>query len=384
MPLSRRTTIAFREHLVGWTLRRIGDEFDAAKIQANKDHQPDNMSGERRIYVEQHYSTLSLRNPSDEARLLDFFEGVLLNTPEEERDDLIAHLERDGYLYEGHQLRSKEGALGIRELERATEKLDAGHLREHIRRMSAFVNTDPALAIGAAKELVEGCCKTILHAREKPVDDKPDLPKLMRRVADELGVLPEEVPEQAKGRDAILRTLGSLANIVQGLAELRNLYGTGHGKDGRWIGVHPRHARLALGSASTLTTFLMETHLQRGGWADPTKIDGRYTTQGFDDRRSGAEINLVELEGGDIEVQGFSLWINPIHPPEEQAPHTGMVYGVARLEGNKFTVREEECELVITRSGEKLVVKDNSQCGGMNVSFTGEYERVGPPQMVNL
>jgi hypothetical protein len=44
------------------------------------------------------------------------------------------------------------------------------------------------------------------------------------------------------------------------LAELRGLYGTGHGKDGKTQGVKPRHAKLAVGAAATLTTFLFETH----------------------------------------------------------------------------------------------------------------------------
>lgn len=61
----------------------------------------------------------------------------------------------------------------------------------------------------------------------------------------------------------IRRLLSNLGNIAQGLGELRNLYGTGHGKHGKSKGLNPRHARLAVGAASTLALFLFETHQER-------------------------------------------------------------------------------------------------------------------------
>ncbi|HZZ30473.1 MAG TPA: abortive infection family protein [Phenylobacterium sp.] len=41
---------------------------------------------------------------------------------------------------------------------------------------------------------------------------------------------------------------------------MRNFYGSGHGQDGRARGLTPRHARLAVGAASTLALFLFDTH----------------------------------------------------------------------------------------------------------------------------
>ena len=42
-------------------------------------------------------------------------------------------------------------------------------------------------------------------------------------------------------------------------AELRGLYGTGHGKHANTEGLSARHAKLAVGAAATLVTFLFET-----------------------------------------------------------------------------------------------------------------------------
>jgi hypothetical protein len=68
------------------------------------------------------------------------------------------------------------------------------------------------------------------------------------------------VPDAAKGAEIIRRTLSNLASVVQGLAEIRGLYGTGHGRSGKVRGVGARHARLAVGAAATLATYLLDTH----------------------------------------------------------------------------------------------------------------------------
>ena len=54
----------------------------------------------------------------------------------------------------------------------------------------------------------------------------------------------------------------NLGTIGNGLVELRGLYGTGHGKHGTATGLSARHAKLAVGAASTLTVFLFATHTE--------------------------------------------------------------------------------------------------------------------------
>jgi hypothetical protein len=130
--------------------------------------------------------------------------------------------------------------------------------------METAVIEDPALAIGTAKELVETCCKTILKARGITVPGRPDLPQLVKLTVKELRLTPDNIPEKAKAAETIKKLLSNLATITGGVAELRNLYGTGHGREARSVGMTSRHAKLAVGSASTLAVFLMETHQERG------------------------------------------------------------------------------------------------------------------------
>lgn len=136
MSLSKRTLNKFREHLVSWTLGRIGDEFSAVGITPNREYDPP-MSGDRRRFVEQHYASLNLKNLSDERRLLSFFENVLLETLPDSIDDLVKLLERDGYKYDDdHIIR---GVHDFDHLSDIAYTLDASHLRQHILRIRAAV-----------------------------------------------------------------------------------------------------------------------------------------------------------------------------------------------------------------------------------------------------
>lgn len=152
------------------------------------------------------------------------------------------------------------GGPSLDPLKEHAKVLNANHLAEQIRRMEASVETDPSLAIGTAKELIETCCKTILAERGKPVSGTPNVSTLTKETLKELKLVPEGVPDAARGADVIKRLLSNLGTIGNGLAELRGLYGTGHGKHGSASGLSTRHAKLAVGAAATLTVFLFETH----------------------------------------------------------------------------------------------------------------------------
>ena len=140
---------------------------------------------------------------------------------------------------------------------------DANYVVQQITRMEAAIDEDPTLAIGTAKELVETCCRTILAEREIGIVGTPDLPQLVKQTTKILALTPEGIPEKAKAAKTIRRLLSNLATITQGIAELRNHYGTGHGAVATRGGLSPRHARLAVGAASTLAVFLLETHQTR-------------------------------------------------------------------------------------------------------------------------
>ncbi len=277
--ISKKTRQEFREHFVGWTLRTIEMEFDAADITCASDFAP-GTSGERRTLVEQYYHSVDFSDWKHVRKILKVFEGVLakldedvLNpigwvnaeAPKREREKLLRLLERDGFQYENGHIIHQGQVARLPMVQEAAATLDVPELHRQLLRLRDAHEDDPALAIGTAKELIETTCKTILHERKVTFNEGADISELVKETRKALDLLPDNVPNAAKGAEAIKRVLSNLGAVAQGLAELRNLYGTGHGKAGATRGLSARHARLAVGSAATLATFLLETHEARGG-----------------------------------------------------------------------------------------------------------------------
>ena len=177
--------------------------------------------------------------------------------------DFPKWLRKDGFVFDAGRVVPVANLTSLADVLAIAQEFDANHMNEQIARMSASVESDPALAIGSAKELIETCCKTILAERGKPAKGTEDVIQLVKATRVELKLLPDDVPSAAKGEATIKRILSNLATVAQGLAELRSMYGTGHGRDGRVRGLTPRHARLAVHSASALAVFLFETHKDR-------------------------------------------------------------------------------------------------------------------------
>ncbi|MDQ5819842.1 MAG: abortive infection family protein [Actinomycetota bacterium] len=144
-------------------------------------------------------------------------------------------------------------------------RVDAEYISQQITRMEGAVDNDAELAIGTAKEFVESICKTILDDREVAYRNKDDLPALVKRTTKALRLTADDVADTARAAATIKKMLNNLGTIVQGSAELRNAFGTGHGKSKTQAqyGLQPRHARLAVGAAATLGVFLYETHEAR-------------------------------------------------------------------------------------------------------------------------
>lgn len=72
--------------------------------------------------------------------------------------------------------------------------------------------------------------------------------------------MPKQISDEIKGAKSIKQVLGNLKAIAQGISELRNLYGSGHGKASTFTGLEPRHASLAVGSSITLVRFLWDSY----------------------------------------------------------------------------------------------------------------------------
>lgn len=280
MEISRRLRNLLRDYLSGnSTLAEIENEFEAADVPLGPPPEQAGFSqGQRRQLVESYYNGLDFTAPSDIRKFLNVLAVFMSNlerhfgpgtpwsstddTPQRQQIDRFQQqLGRDGYEYRAGTIVPVTAAARLADAKAIAEQFDAAHISDQIRRIEASIDADPALAIGTAKELVESCFKTIL--RERNVEyDKEDLPQLGKKAFAAMKLLPDDVPDAAKGAKTIKVLLSNLATVVQGIAEIRGLYGTGHGRDGKARGVTSRHARLAVGAASALVTFAFQTHLE--------------------------------------------------------------------------------------------------------------------------
>jgi Abortive infection C-terminus len=189
---------------------------------------------------------------------------------EDERERQIATLARsvrvDGFdlVREGDGIalvrRGGTAATGVlNHLRNHGERLNHTNVLTRIHQIERTCDASPGDAIGAAKELIEAVTKDVIERSGETYDRKASPSALVRQALKCLKLAPDDIPDSARGVDAIRATLTALANIAHQLDELRGLYGSGHGKPSSSKGLESRHARLAVGAAGTLCLFLIET-----------------------------------------------------------------------------------------------------------------------------
>lgn len=139
-------------------------------------------------------------------------------------------------------------------------KFNTDYIHSQIKIMNDSINAFPYEAIGKAKELFENCCKTILKEQKIYIDPNWDVIRLNKETCKILKLTPDDIDNSAKASETIKKLLGNLSVISQSMAELRNSYGSGHGKDAKFKGLTPRHARLAGGATVAAVLFLWETY----------------------------------------------------------------------------------------------------------------------------
>ena len=258
--ISKRTRREFQEYFVSTTLREIErhfDNYDIPHTQLPPDQLP---SGQRRGLVEEYYASIDWANPKNIKKVLNVYTHVLHDLAKENgildngdfrrewTEKLTTTLKRDGYEFTGTSI-VPVGQVEYEQLESATDLLDRIHFHEYIDRIKSSVETDPGLAIGSAKELVESTLKTILTELKIGYDKSDQIPKLLKETQKALDLVPANDDNTKKRADIIKVLLSNLGQMPIKITELRNLYGTGHGKEKRKY-LNARHTRLAVESFS--------------------------------------------------------------------------------------------------------------------------------------
>ena len=126
-----------------------------------------------------------------------------------------------------------EGDPLIAALSHAVEELQTSmtsiDLSEYSGRIQAALPSDPSLAVGATKDMLEATMRTILHRAGEKDLEKLDFPGLTTRCMNMLGLLPN-MPPSTKEESYVRKIASTARTMIETANELRNLAGTGHGK----------------------------------------------------------------------------------------------------------------------------------------------------------
>lgn len=161
--------------------------------------------------------------------------------------------------------RERTGISILAQRESLETHFTGDYMRQQIDALFSSRETNPTEAIGKSKELIESCCKTILEENNKECDKNWTVSQLIKETMKCLDIETDDINADLPAGGTIKRILSSLGNIAGGIAELRNPYGTGHGKSDSYRGLTVRHAKLAVGSSATLVEYLWEAHEWRKG-----------------------------------------------------------------------------------------------------------------------
>jgi hypothetical protein len=140
------------------------------------------------------------------------------------------------------------------------EKFSSEYISAQIDIMMKMQAENPTEAIGKAKELIESCCKTILEENGEVVSKDWSVSQLVKATMTFLEVSTDSVGATTTEASTVKAILGNLHGIAGNIAELRNAYGSGHGKGSSYKGLTVRHSKLAIGSSVTLVEYLWGTY----------------------------------------------------------------------------------------------------------------------------
>lgn len=142
--------------------------------------------------------------------------------------------------------------------------LDSNYIQDLIKNMIINSKKFPAATIGLSKDLLEAVIKTLLEKQQIEYSRRDSLETKANKLLTSLGLTRKTLKTEDDNIEEISTIIVTDFNqIIKNLNNLRNIYGTGHGKGelqkGR-ITIPTRYAELAIGSTSTVINFLIQTY----------------------------------------------------------------------------------------------------------------------------
>ena len=123
--------------------------------------------------------------------------------------------------------------------------------------MNNSIDSNPHVSLGISKELIETCCKHILNKGGIEFNRDWDIAKLVKETNKQIDLVPFEVENIELAKTSVAKILSGFSNIVHGITELRNSYGTGHGHSPEFKSLDTMYIKLAVSASSELAIFYL-------------------------------------------------------------------------------------------------------------------------------
>jgi hypothetical protein len=153
------------------------------------------------------------------------------------------------------------GAMGTptRALSEFIRDRDLDSIDQEFQRAVQNATASPREAVSAASNILESVCKVIIADEQLTAPAKQDLQSVWNVVRKHLGIDPSKIEDQD-----LQQILTGLLSVVHGIGSLRTHASSAHGAGKSPYRVEPRHARLAIHAAHTLSLFVLESWRKRG------------------------------------------------------------------------------------------------------------------------
>ena len=146
--------------------------------------------------------------------------------------------------------------LGVptRTLRQFIQDRDLAAIENEFERAGQNTENEPREAISAASNILESVCKVYIEDNGLEMPSKQDLQSVWNVVRKDLGFDPSQIED----RD-LQSILSGVISVVHGIGALRTHASSAHGAGRKLYRLEPRHARLAVHAAHTLTLFILES-----------------------------------------------------------------------------------------------------------------------------
>ncbi|MEG3618391.1 abortive infection family protein [Magnetovibrio sp. PR-2] len=180
------------------------------------------------------------------------------------QNDLIKAFSQEGLQYRRGGLIIRGGVTGASlSLEERLQERPIETVKEEYDRAVASIELQPRQAVDAACAILESICKFYLTRTGDDLPKEQSIMPLWNATAKSLGLDPSQMED-----NDLKKILSGLYNIAGGIGAFRTHAGGAHGRTEPQEGqkrykVTPRHARLAVHAAHTLSLFVLETWEER-------------------------------------------------------------------------------------------------------------------------